>query len=133
MKCRLKQNVIIDGRFLERDSVIDDQLLTERLKTDAVIAYDLDDCGGKVLVLHDLSFQSIPKPDSRSVPTSYPVRVMAGELLDLEAVPPSHRRSLKEGEDYKIEWTNEERAEVQKAAQDAHLKQFETEQVAVPR
>ena len=60
-KCRLKTNIILDGKFIERDSVIDDQLLPASYKTEAVISYDVqvrDD--GKVLVLRDLAFQSVP-------------------------------------------------------------------------
>jgi hypothetical protein len=52
---------------------------------------------------------------------------MAGELLDLSHVPASHRESLKEGSDLKNAWTNEERAQLQKTAQDAYLKQFQPE------
>jgi hypothetical protein len=57
----LKTNIILDGKFIERDSVIDDQLLPASYKTEAVISYDVqvrDD--GKVLVLRDLAFQSVP-------------------------------------------------------------------------
>jgi hypothetical protein len=131
MKCRLRVNTIIDGKFIERGSLIDDSLLTERLKTDAYIAYDLEDTGGKAMVLRDLAFQSVPKPGADGIPTSYPVWVSAGELLDLAEVPESHRQSLKEGTDYKTAWTHEERAGVRRAEEDAYLKQFETEP-AVP-
>ena len=132
MKCRLLQNTIIGGKFIERGTIVDDTELTERLKIDTVVAYDLEDCGGKVLVLRDLSFQSIAKPGSDGVRVSYPTLVASGELLDLSKVPPSHRRSLTEGSDYKTKWTLEEQKQLQNAEQAAYLKQFETETV-IPR
>ena len=108
MKCRLKQNVIVGGQHIPFGTVIDDGILPERLKIDTVIAYDLDDREGKVLALHDISFQTIPKPGPDGVPVSYPVHVMAGALLDLGRVPAHHRASLKEGSDYATKWTLEE-------------------------
>ena len=55
--------MIANGRFYERDSVLeDDAILPEHLKTEAYVAYDLEDRGGRVLVLRDLCFQSVPKP-----------------------------------------------------------------------
>lgn len=133
MNCRLKQNVIVGGKFMARDTIVNDAILPERLKTDLIIAYDLDDRQGKVLVLHDLAFQSIPKPGADGVPVSYPTHVTAGELLDLSQVPASHRESLKEGTDYKSQWTDEERLQLMKAEEDAYLKQFETESPVTPR
>ena len=38
MKCRLKTNIILDGKFIERDNIIDDQLLPASYKTEAVIS-----------------------------------------------------------------------------------------------
>ena len=132
MKCRLLVNTIIGGKFIPRDTVIDDAQLTERLKIEAYITYDLEDREGKVLLLRDLSFQSIPKPGSDGIPTSYPVHVSAGELLDLQAVPPYQRKSLREGEDYATKWTREEQQQLQQAAEVDYLKRFEVE-TTVPR
>jgi hypothetical protein len=123
--------VIVDGKFIERDSVIDDAILPEHLKTEAYVAYDLEDRDGKVLLLRDLSFQSVPKPGADGIPTSYPVHVMAGGLLDLSKVPTAHR--LKEGLDYATKWTLEEQKQLQKTEEEAYLKQFEAETPAVPR
>ena len=75
MMCRLRTNLIVNGQFIARDSVIDDELVPERLKGEAYIAYDLegrDD--GKVLVLHDISFESVPRPGADGIPVSYPVQ-----------------------------------------------------------
>jgi hypothetical protein len=133
MKCRLKTNIILDGKFIERDNIIDDQLLPASYKTEAVISYDVqvrDD--GKVLVLRDLAFQSVPSKGADGVPTSYPVHVMTGELLDLTRVPSELRKSLKEGSDYATKWTREEQQQLQKAAQDAYLKQFQPEPAVQP-
>src|SRR6516164_6069008 len=45
----------------------------------------------------------------------------------LTRVPREHRKSLKEGSDYATKWTREEQLLLQKAAQDAYLKQFQPE------
>jgi hypothetical protein len=86
----------------------------------------------KVLVLRDLAFQSVPSPGADGIPVSYPVHVMAGELLELERVPPAHRKSLKEGLDFVSKWTLEEQKQVQKTEEDAFLERFKAE-TAVPR
>ena len=55
-----------------------------------------------------------------------------GGLLELARVPPSHRESLKEGSDYVTKWSLEQQKQLQMAAEDTYLKQFETE-TAAPR
>ena len=126
MKVRLKTNLIADGKFYARDSIVDDAIVPEHLRNE-VAAYDLEDRDGKVLVLRDLTFQSIPKAGSDGIHTSYPVHAAAGEVLDLNQVPALHRKQLKEGTDYATKWTNDERAQLQKAAQEVYLKHFESE------
>ena len=63
---------------------------------------------------------------TKAGPTSYPVLVTAGELLDLLRVPQSARERLKEGSDYKVKWTLEEQKQVQAVEEDPYQKQFET-------
>jgi hypothetical protein len=132
MKVRLKTNLIADGKFYERDSIVDDSIIPEHLKTEAYVAHDMEDRGGRVLILRDLAFQSLPSKGADGVPTSFPVHVMAGALLDLSHVPASHRQKLKEGSDYAKSWTREQQKQLQKAAQDAYQKQFETEPAVQP-
>jgi hypothetical protein len=47
MNVRLKVNVIADGKNYPRDSVIDDVMLPDRLKTEEYIAYDLENTEGR--------------------------------------------------------------------------------------
>jgi hypothetical protein len=129
MKCRLKHNAVSGGRLYPRDSIVDDGILSERQKIECA-AYDLENRSG-VLLLRDLSFQSDPIRGSDGVPTSYPVMLIAGELMDLSKVPAAMRQKLKEGEHFKTDWSFEDQAEVRRAAKEAYLKQFETES-AVP-
>ncbi len=98
-------------------------MLSERQKSECA-AYDLENRSG-VLLLRDLSFQSEPIPGSDGVPTSYPVMLIAGELMDFSKVPASVRQSLKEGEHYKTDWSFSDQEEVRKTAKADYLKQFE--------
>lgn len=129
MKCRLRQNVIAVGKFYQRDSIIDDAMLPERLRDSGHVDYDLESREGKVLILRDLSFHSVQKPGSDGIPTAYPVHVAAGELLELTRVPPDCRERLREGEDFKSAWTYEELTQLQKAQADIYAHQPETEPV----
>jgi hypothetical protein len=53
MKCRLRQNVIVDGKFKEPDSVIDDAILPPHLKDATHVSYDLTDTGGRAMLLRE--------------------------------------------------------------------------------
>jgi hypothetical protein len=127
MKCRLKVNTISGGKFIKRDSIVDDSILPEHLRTDAYVADDLADRSGKVLLLRDLSFMSLPRSSASGIATSFPVHLAAGELLELNQVPASKRESLVEGLDYKTDWTFEEAAQLQKAQEDIYAHAIETE------
>jgi hypothetical protein len=99
--------------------------LPDHLKTETYVAYDLEDTGGKVLLLRDLSFQSLPRRSASGIPTSFPTHLAAGELIDLAQVPASRRESLVEGLDYRSQWSNEEQAELQKAEAETYQQQPE--------
>jgi NAD(P)-dependent dehydrogenase (short-subunit alcohol dehydrogenase family) len=103
---KLKVNMIIDGSLYNRDSVVDNELIPERFRDATYVDYALEG----VLLLRDLSFQSLPRQSASGIATSFPTFVAAGELIDLAQVP--HRESLKEGEDYKTDWTFEEQAQL---------------------
>jgi hypothetical protein len=120
MKCRLLVNTILDGKFVERGSIVDDSVLSERLKTEAYVAYDLEDRGGKVLLLRDLSFMGLPRPSADGIPTSFPTHLAAGELLDLTQVPESKRKSLVEGLDYREKWTHDDLTAMRTGQQDIY-------------
>jgi hypothetical protein len=82
-----------------------------------------------VLLLRDLGFMSLPRPGADGVSTSFPIHIAAGELLELARVPASKRQSLKEGEDYRSQWTFEEAEALRKSAQDIYQQQLEAEPV----
>jgi hypothetical protein len=122
MKCRLRHNVVSDGRFYPRDTIVDDQMLG-RLKTEEYVSYDLEEgTGGKILILREANFTTT-RVDHDGVRVSFPVMRAAGELISREEIPDG----WKEGEDYKSNWTPEERAEVQAKENEAYLKQFQPE------
>ena len=128
MKCRLLVNVIAGGKSYPRDSVVDDQILSERQKTEEYIAYDLENKDGNVvLLLRDLSYQSEPIRGLDGVPTSYPVMLIAGETMALYKVPASKRQDLKEGLDFKTNWSFEDQAELRRVGKEAYLAQFQNE------
>jgi hypothetical protein len=129
---RLKTNLIVDGKFFKFGSIIDPSLVPPHLR-DHDHVQDLESNEeGAVLVLRDLNFQTLPRPDSDGVPVSYPVRVVAGQLLDLNTVPPAKRQLLKDGEDYRSNWTLEEQEAVLKAASEVYFNDLEAEPVIVP-
>lgn len=132
---RLKTNLISGGAFHKRGTIVDIAIVPEHLRNEQYIDSDLENRGGRVLLLRDLSFMSIPVPDSSGIPCSYPVHIAAGELFDLARVPESKRPSLVEGLDFKSDWTYQELEEMQKEQEDiyAGTKQFETEPVASTR
>jgi hypothetical protein len=122
MKCRLRHNVIADGKFYPRYSEVDDQMLPDHLKTEAYVAYDLEDMGGKVMVLREVNFTRT-QVDPDGIPVSFPVMRAAGEIIDLASIP----ADWKEGIDFKSSWTPEERRELQEADNAAFLKQLQPE------
>jgi hypothetical protein len=124
---RLKVNMIIDGKLYPRETVLDAELIPERFRNETHIEHDLQNREG-VLLLRDLSFYT-RRLSADGIATNFPTHVAAGELLDLSRVPESHRKSLKEGEDFKSDWSFADQAELRRTADDAYLKQFETEPV----
>lgn len=116
---RLKVNMIIGGKNYPRDSVLDDQLVPERLRSKEYIA-SLEDKEGRVMALRDLHYQSLPRPSASGIPTSFPTFVAAGELIDLAQVPESGRASWKAGEDYLENFSHEEMVRLQKTREDIY-------------
>jgi hypothetical protein len=113
--------VIVGGKFIERDSVIDDAMLPEHLRTESYITHDLQD-RSKVMVLRELNFTTT-RVNHEGVKVSFPVMLAAGELIPSEEIPDSWQ----ENKDYKFGWTLEERRELQEKESEAYLKQFQPE------
>jgi hypothetical protein len=112
MNVRLKTNLIHNGKLINRGSIIDDSTLPERFRSEEYVA-SLEDTGGKVLLLRDLSFQSLPRSSASGIDTSFPTHLAMGELLDLTQVPEGKRRELIEGLDFRQAWSHEEMVKLQ--------------------
>jgi len=121
MNVRLKVNVISGGKNYPRDSIVDDSILSERQKSECAV-YDLENKDGKVMVLREVNF-NVTRVDPEGVKVRYPVMRAAGELITREEIPDG----WKEGEDYKSNWTPEERRELQEKDNENYLKQFQSE------
>jgi hypothetical protein len=120
MKCRLKTNVIIGGRFVERGSIVDDSALSERLKTDAC-DYDLNN---EVMILRQLD-STVTRPSDDGVVTAFPMTKGPGEVVPRSQIPPT----WKENEDFLTNWSPEKRQAVQEAATAAYVQQFNSEPI----
>ena len=125
MNCRLKTNTIIDGRFIERGSIIDDALLTPRLKEDpSIVSYDLED-REKAMLLREMNFnKTSPQVDDEGFKVSQPVMLGVGELIPAEEIP----ADWVEGKDFKFGWTPDERRLVQEQESESYLKQFQSDE-----
>jgi hypothetical protein len=120
MKVRLKQNVIADGKFYVRDSVIDDELLPAHLKENqSVVTHDLDD-RTKAMALKELHYNT-RYTDGEGFDVRRPVMLGAGELIDTNQIQPE----WKEGTDFKYGWSPEERRAIQDRSEAEYLKQFQ--------
>jgi hypothetical protein len=132
MKARLKLNLILGGKFVPFDTVVDESEVPEHQRIPDILDYSVESRDdGKVLILKDLVFQSVPKAGADGIPASYPVSVMAGETLDLNRVPASHRKMLKEGSDYATKWTREEQEQIRKDSDEVYLRHFQSEPAPV--
>src|SRR5580704_7145093 len=94
---RVAAIVSIDGKFIERGSIVDDSILTERLNTDAYVAYDL---GREVLLLRELNYATV-RPSDDGVPTTFSEMKSAGEVVPREKIP----KDWLEGADFLTDWT----------------------------
>ncbi len=56
-------------------------MLSDRQRTEEFVAYDLEDADGKVLLLRDFSFQSLPRPSASGVATSFPTHLAMGAAV----------------------------------------------------
>jgi hypothetical protein len=126
---RIRTNFIVNGKFHVRGSLLDLELIPPHLRDSDHIDLDLENRGGKVMILHDLSFMSSPREGSDGVPTSFPTWLRAGSLVELDTLPAVCRENLQEGRDFKSAWVDGEPEQVQKAAEAADLKQLEAEPV----
>lgn len=126
MKARLKQNVIANGRFYERDSVIDDEIIGELKTNKAILTYDLED-RSEAMILRELNL-NVLQTDQEGFSVSRPRMMATGQTVAAREIP----TDWQEGRDYKFGWTLEERRELQEKSA-AYLKQFQPEPVVPGR
>jgi hypothetical protein len=100
--------MIIDGQMVPRGSIIDDNQLPERLRTERYInKIDLSGRDCQVMLLHGFGYSREQMVDGTIM--AFPVILTAGELIRLSDIPPRQRESLVEGVDYITEWHEKER------------------------
>jgi hypothetical protein len=117
----LLTNTILDGKFIQRGSIVDDELLTPRLKENpSVVTYDLED-RTKAIVLREMNLTTTSL-DDEGFEVKRPAMMGAGELIPAEEIP----TNWVEGKDYKFGWTPEERLRLQERESEAYLKQFQS-------
>jgi hypothetical protein len=120
VQVRLKQNIILDSKFYERGSVIDDELLPDHLKENAsVITRDLED-RSKAMLLKEMHYSTCYR-DHEGFNVSQPKMLGIGELIASEEIPEGWR----ENEDFKFGWTPEERRAIQQRAGEEYVSQFQ--------
>jgi hypothetical protein len=78
--------LLLNSKFIERDTIIDDDAIPESLRTEALLTYDLQDMGGKCMVLRELHY-STTRVNHEGVMIRFPVTVFAGELVDSKEIP----------------------------------------------
>ena len=121
MKVRLKTNLIADGKFIERGSIINDESLTDRIKGDpSIVSYDLED-REKAMLLREMNFTT-SHVDDEGFNVSRPAMLGAGELIPAEEIP----AGWVEGKDFKFGWTPDERRSLQEQESAEYLKQFQS-------
>jgi hypothetical protein len=106
LKVRAKQNIILaDGTFVKRGTILDDKVITERVRK-YVDSEDLSGKEGKVMVLHELSYEE--KRMFNGQPAWFPTTVRAGEVVERKLLS----SCFKEGIDFVSEWDEKLRAKV---------------------
>jgi hypothetical protein len=120
VQCRLLTNIILDSRFIERGSIIDDEALPAHLKENAsVITYDIDS-SGQAMLLKEMHYSTCYR-DHEGFNVTRPVMLGAGELIDADQIPPE----WKEGTDFKYGWSPEERRQIQARSEAEYVQQFQ--------
>jgi hypothetical protein len=123
-KCRLKCNVLIDGKLLKRGEIVDDAELTPLFRGEQYVDHqDLAGREGKVMLLHGLQFTVDQVVQGQL--SSFPCQLTMGELIDLETIPERQRQDLREGVDYVTEWTEEQRQKLRHEETQRDLKYFQ--------
>src|SRR6516164_5013256 len=120
MKVRLKQNIIIEGKFIAAGNIIDDEALPADLKENqSVVTRDLDD-RTKAMALKELNYNTSYR-DHEGFNVTRPVMRAIGELIATDQIQPE----WKENVDYKFGWTPEERRAIQDRSEQEFLRQFQ--------
>jgi hypothetical protein len=120
VQCRLLTNIILDSRFIERGSIIDDELLPAHLKENqSVITYDLDD-RSKAMALKELNYNTSFR-NHEGFTVTQPRMLGAGELIASDQIPPEWQ----EGTDFKYGWSPEERRAIQDRSEAEYVQHYQ--------
>jgi hypothetical protein len=119
MKARCRNSIILtDGRWADRNSIIDDQLVPEGLRASLLDYKDLSACEGQVMLIHGLGCC-----DKRG----YWMSLSAGELIRWEDIPERTREDLKEGVHYVTNWTQADHLRLREEETQRQLKMLQPE------
>jgi hypothetical protein len=116
MKARCRNSLILNNAWVERNTVIDDQLVPEKLRATLLDYEDLSERGGKVMVLHETRYQE--KRMLNGQPAWLPTTIRAGELVERELLP----AACQEGIDFVTDWDKRMRVKARDEEEDREQK-----------
>src|SRR5262245_40815656 len=108
-KVKLKHNLIIGGKHLNRGQIVDEEILTPLLRGDEYVTRNLDHKEGKVLLLQNVQYTTDEVDARYGQRVGYPISLSAGEVVDLQSIPERQRQDWIEGREYKSDWSEKER------------------------
>ena len=121
MKARCRNSLILNNAWVERNTVIDDQLVPEKLRATLLDYEDLSEHGGKVMVLHEIRYQE--KRMLNGQPAWLPTTIRAGELVERELLP----SACQEGIDFVTAWDKRMRVKARDEEEDREQKLLQPE------
>jgi hypothetical protein len=122
MQARCRTHIILaDGTLVKRNTVIDDQLVPEKMRP-KLDYEDLSEHEEQVMLVHGLGFCG---------ENGYWMNLSAGELIRLEDIPVRIRENLKEGVDYIVNWTQKDHLRLREEETQRELKMLQPEPLEI--
>jgi hypothetical protein len=125
VKARCRNSLILNNTWVERNTVIDDQLVPEKLRATLLDYEDLSECGGKVMVLHEIRYEE--KRMLNGYPVWLPTTVRAGALVERKLLP----SICKEGIDFVTEWDEQLRARTRYEVEQEEQKLLQSDPLSI--
>lgn len=110
--------MILDDKWVNRNTIVDDKLVPEKLRAELLDYEDLSECGGEVMLLNGLA--CIDKK-------GFWMTLSPGATIRWEDIPPRTREGLKEGVHYVKNWTQKEHRRLLEEAEQRELKMLQPE------